>query len=386
MTTFRPMPATVERGRAAVDRGSAAIHPVAWWIWALGMAAAANRTTNPEVLGLLLAVAGYVVATCRSREPWTAGRAGGFGSFLRLGLAVIGMRTLFHVALGSPTGGTVILFRLPRLPLLAWATGIQLGGPVYAEGLIGTVYDSLRLAVMLCCIGAAVALADPRRLLASLPGALYEVGVAVVVAMSLAPEMIASTQRVRRARELRGDALTAGRDPIRRARAFARVALPVLADATDRSLVLAASMDARGYGRTAGVPRRLRRITGALILTGLCGLSIGAYSLLDTTAPGWASALALLVGVGLSGAGLWLGSRRVSRTRFAAGVWTVPSALVAQSGTWALVGSLLAAWWRQPLDPPGVLSWPPLPVAAFLGALVALTPALLPRSVPPGRR
>ena len=33
-------------------------HPGAWWVWALGLATAASRTTNPLLLGLIVAVAG----------------------------------------------------------------------------------------------------------------------------------------------------------------------------------------------------------------------------------------------------------------------------------------------------------------------------------------
>ena len=31
-----------------------ALHPGAWWLWALGMAAAASRTTNPILLLLIV--------------------------------------------------------------------------------------------------------------------------------------------------------------------------------------------------------------------------------------------------------------------------------------------------------------------------------------------
>ncbi|MCC6183209.1 MAG: energy-coupling factor transporter transmembrane protein EcfT, partial [Microthrixaceae bacterium] len=41
------------------------MHPGAWWIWALGLATAASRTTNPLVLGLLIAVVALVVSARR---------------------------------------------------------------------------------------------------------------------------------------------------------------------------------------------------------------------------------------------------------------------------------------------------------------------------------
>ena len=41
------------------------LHPGAWWLWAIGLAAAASRTQNPVPL-LILAVAGLVVSARRS--------------------------------------------------------------------------------------------------------------------------------------------------------------------------------------------------------------------------------------------------------------------------------------------------------------------------------
>ena len=46
------------------------LHPVAWWLWALGLAAAASFTTNPLVLLLLIGVAATVVALRRTDQPW----------------------------------------------------------------------------------------------------------------------------------------------------------------------------------------------------------------------------------------------------------------------------------------------------------------------------
>ena len=46
------------------------LHPVAWWVWALGMATAASFTTNPLVLLTIVAVATLVVLARRSEQPW----------------------------------------------------------------------------------------------------------------------------------------------------------------------------------------------------------------------------------------------------------------------------------------------------------------------------
>ena len=58
------------------------LHPVAWWIWALGLATAASFTTNPYILLLLIGVACLTVAARRSAQPW----ADSFRLYLWLGV------------------------------------------------------------------------------------------------------------------------------------------------------------------------------------------------------------------------------------------------------------------------------------------------------------
>ncbi|HEU5266365.1 MAG TPA: hypothetical protein VFU35_06675, partial [Jatrophihabitans sp.] len=47
-----------------------ALHPIAWWVWALGLVVAVTRTTNPLLLILVLAVLAFVVAQRRGDAPW----------------------------------------------------------------------------------------------------------------------------------------------------------------------------------------------------------------------------------------------------------------------------------------------------------------------------
>jgi energy-coupling factor transport system permease protein len=341
-------------------------------VWALGLGAAASRTTNPLLLALLATVAGVVVAACRTAAPW----ARSYGVFLRLGLVVVLIRTAFHVLLGG-SGGTTVLFRLPEVPLPAWAEGVRIGGAVTAEGLVAALQDGLRIGVILVCVGAANALANPRRMLRSLPAALYEVSVAAVVGMSVAPQLATSAGQLRRARLLRGDT-TRGWRSIR------SLLAPVLEDALDRSLTLAASMDSRGYGRTAGVPAAIRHATSALVLSGLVGMCLGSYGLLDGEAPAYARAPALVIGATLAVAGLALGSTRVRRSRYRPDVWDMRSVLVALSGIAAFVAVFLAArHGNVDVVPPfAPLRAPRLPLVPVLGALAALAPVALTRPAP----
>ena len=95
-----------------------------------------------------------------------------------------------------------MLFTLPSYRAPDWLAGLHVGGPVTLDGLLYTLNDSLRLAGILVCVGAANALANPRRALKSVPPALHQVSTAIVIALSVAPQLIESGQRVRRARRL----------------------------------------------------------------------------------------------------------------------------------------------------------------------------------------
>jgi energy-coupling factor transport system permease protein len=306
------------------------LHPLAWWAWALGLLVAASRTTNPLLLGLILGCLAVVVAARRPDAEW----AGAFSAALRLGVVVVVARTLLQVLLGAPVGLNVG-FRLPEIALPDWMAGVRLGGLVTWESVLIGATEGLRLAVMIACVGAANSLTPPSRLLRSVPAALYELGVAVVVALTFAPHLLADARRVSSARRLRGH------DEGRIA-AFARSSGPVLDGGLERSIQLAAAMDSRGYGRSGQVTQRERRAQAGLVLAGFAGVLVGLYGLFDSAAPrllGWPM---LGGGVVLAVLGLRAAGRRRPRTAYRPDPWRWPEWLTAASGALAAVTFL--AW------------------------------------------
>lgn len=351
------------------------LHPIAWWIWAIGLVIAVSRTTNPLLLVLTLAVLGFVVANRRGNAPW----ARAFRYYLILGGVVIVARIAFRTVFSSGiTPNDHILIYLPRISTPRWYAGVQLGGPVSLEATLSAAVDGLRLATMLCCIGAANALANPKRALRILPGALYELGMAVAVSISLAPQLIESVQRVARARRLRAG-------PRRGWRALHGIAIPVLADALDRSLMLAAAMDSRGYGRAGTASATSRRITGALMISGMAGLCTGAYGLLDGTAPRFLGAPTLGAGLLVCCAGLALGGRRVTRTHYRPDPWRAPEWIVSICGVvTAVLLYLDAGYGATDLNPSFYpLRFPSLPLIPAIAIMIAALPALV---APPPQR
>jgi energy-coupling factor transport system permease protein len=345
------------------------LHPGAWWLWALALAAAATRTTNPVVLLAVVAAAGTVVAARRSTAPWSRS----FVAFVVAGGVLLVVRMAFAALVMDTAPGGTVLVRLPEVALPGWLAGVRLGGAVTAEGLLFALYQGLQLLAVLACVGAANALADPRRLLRSVPGAFYEVGVSLVVALTYAPRLVEDAVRVRAAQRLRGR-------PQPGLRGLARTAVPVLEGGLASSLDLAAAMDSRGFARAGDVPVRFRRATGLLVLAGLVGVAVGLFGLLGGNTLPASGAPVVALGVALALVGALLAGRRSRRTRYRPDPWTLPEwATVVCGLAAATVVLLAAARWPAAMDPVGrvPLVVPAAPWPVLAGLLVAAAPAVL---------
>jgi len=348
------------------------LHPGAWWVWALGLATAASRTTNPLLLLLLIAAAAVVVRARRPAAAW----ARSFSFFLVLGAMVIVIRVVTQVIFGTGANGP-LLFTLPEIGLPDFMAGVTIGGAVYLGDVVLGFIDGLRLATLLICIGSATALAPPARMLKSVPAALYELGVAVVVALTFTPQLINDTVRVRSALRLRGRST-------RGLRGWWSAAMPVVHGSLERSVALAAAMDSRGYGRQADVPASVRRATQAVLLLGFAGVLLGLYGTLSGGEAARLGPPLIVVGVSLAAVGLTLAGRRQVRSSYRPDPWGLPEWLVAGSGVAtatvfvvaALQPSSAATWQLAPLSVPSVS------FALLAACLVAMLPAAVAPPVP----
>lgn len=354
-----------------------ALHPLAWWGWAIGLAVTASMTTNPLLLALVLAVVWLVVLARRSDSPW----ARAFKIYVWLAVVIVVVRLVLHVLVGFKWGEHLVL-DLPSVGLPDWAAGINVLGPVYLEGWLAAVFEGVKLGTLVIAVGGANALANPKRLLRSLPNALHEVGTAVVVSVSVAPQLAESVQRVYRARLLRGESRLG-------LSALAQVALPVLQDTLDRSLLLASAMESRGYGSRRSSAPGQRLLTGALTLGGLLLVAFGMYGVLDPrgTTGRWGFWV-LAAGVLLVVAGLALGGRQIRVTSYRSDPWRTAETLAVLSGAAAAAAMVLSQradpdlllMPLQPIAPPG------LPLLATLGIVIAALPAFVTPPTPTVQR
>lgn len=307
---------------------------MAAWLWAAGVAVAASRTSNPLVHLLILAALAVTVACARRYADVSAATRTLFGTFLRIGLVTIAVRLVFGLVFGTGSSGGPVVFTVPTVSLPAWTAGVSIGGPVTTGGLLASVAAGLWLTTLLAAVAAANVLADPRELLRSVPGALYEVGVSIVVALTFAPQLVADARRIRTARRLRGQS---GRG----IRAFARTAVPVLEGGLEQAMVLAASMDSRGYGRRGTQSPARRLVVAGSMLVALLLLAFGLLALLglggDTV-----GLVGVLAGAAFAALGLMAGGGQNARTRYRATPWSIGELGVVM-GTAVLVAVYLAA-------------------------------------------
>ena len=212
------------------------LHPLTWWIWAIGLAIAVIRFDSTIFTLCCVGAVAVVVFINRDDAPW----GNSFNWTLKLAAWILFIRTVIGIVIGVPIPGRQ-LFVLPIIPLPSWMPGIRIGGAVTSERLSSALTEGLMICSIIVIFGAAASLTSPHKLLRVLPIYIYEFGIAVVIATSVLPQLVTSVARIRQAQRLRGQTLKGFRS-------WKRVAIPLLEESLARSLDLAAAMDSRGYG------------------------------------------------------------------------------------------------------------------------------------------
>jgi energy-coupling factor transport system permease protein len=278
--------------------------PGSWWLIAITMAIVAGVSLSALTQILICLSALVSILIFREEAPWS--RSVKF--YLFLAGFVVTARVLFRIVFNRQNPEDTTALDLPGISVnLGFGPPVEIFGDVGVQSLIGGATDGLRLAAIILSIGMASSLANPRTLLKSTPSALYEIASAISVAINLAPQMISSLQRVQKARSLRGRSKGLG--------SMSGTVIPVLEDAIDSSLSLAASMDSRGFGRRGHMSKSM--ILGARLssLLAVAFLSVGSFALLvgQTHTLGW---VLLAIGIVASFATIRINSKSHIRTKF----------------------------------------------------------------------
>lgn len=276
------------------------VHPVTWWSLALIQIAIAiiSRSLTPLLIIGLASLACVILLD----KYW----AKSIRLYALLAAVVFATRLLFRVIFNFAPANQDVALQLPLVEINLGLGPVRLLGPLSFSALDAATIDGLRLAVIIFSIGVASALAKPSQLLKYTPAAIYEIATAVSIAINLAPQLTQSILRVKKAAALRGRS-----DGVGLTRS---VIIPVLEDAIENSMHLAASMSARGFGRTGsnsiasdhwGRTLSIGALTLSIISTFLI-LTLGLFNGVSTTV--------LVLALGLSVLSLRTTARQQIRT------------------------------------------------------------------------
>lgn len=272
------------------------LHPLSWWIIGLSLSLSATLAQNFASL-VLICTLGLL--------PLLGGKSffNAMKLYLFIAVAIAVSRIIFRLVFNADNVTGATLISLPNLQInLGFGSSISLFGDFTNTALLHAATEGLRLSAIVLGIGFAAAMANPRKLLKSTPTALYEISTAVSMALNLAPQLIASSERVRMARKLRGRSNKLG--------AMSGIVIPVLEDSIEASLALAASMDSRGFGRV--INRKVSLLVSSTILLAITFAGIGSYLLV---AVGTDQIYILLISLFLAIAALAMGSFNNPKTQ-----------------------------------------------------------------------
>ena len=279
-------------------QSSVKFHPFAWWGWAVLLALVLFISNKPWFAAGLILGCSFLVRKFRGNDPWSRS----FSVAMRFISVIISIRMLIAIVFGVPIPGTTLI-TLPTVQLPEWIAGIRLGGAVTSERLTATLGEVMIIAGVVALFATATSLTSPHRLIRSLPLAFYQLGLILTIATSVFPQLVISIKRIKSARRMRGQNVGGIRQ-------WRKIAMPLLEDALERSLDLAAAMESRGFGQ------RVRRTTYRPDLWGASDTLLILFALLTMLAIFSAQSPLLHLGAGLISSTLALltftPSRRIS--------------------------------------------------------------------------
>lgn len=279
------------------------VHPLSWWLLGISISISSALSVYPYISPLICVLTLSIIALA-NRDAATGNL--GFGFYLLLALAVVVSRLVFKIIFNIEDPTEPTLLALPSLEInLGFGDPVEMLGNVSMPSMMAAAGEGVRLAAIILGIALAVTLAEPKKLLRSTPAALLEIGATVSMAVNLVPQLIKSYKRVKQAQRLRGKT--------GKINALTSTVIPVIEDAVESSLKLAASMSSRGFGLQ--VNSQIRLLTGLLSLVSVICISYGSYLLI---AVGSGFLWLLFVGLCLALTSMWIASRAAIRTKYVA--------------------------------------------------------------------
>jgi energy-coupling factor transport system permease protein len=277
------------------------LHPITWVVWTVAVAAIASMTQNPLYLTILLGIVTLQYLSASKRRAHSQGWDVLLRDALGLALLIVPFNAL------NAHGGSHVLFSLPD----SWPI---IGGNITLEAILWGVATALGLLVLVVLFAGFSLQVSQAQVLRLTPAFLYEAGLIVSIALTFIPQMILSAQEIREAQLIRGHRM-------RRARDTLPLVTALLTTGLERSLQLAESMEARGFGNVKPLPPArdvLYKVLSLLALSGILGGAFAATYLESWRWAGWSMlALCALALIAL----FWAQGKRLTRTRYRHEAW-----------------------------------------------------------------
>lgn len=294
---------------------ASSLSPASWWGLGVALAICAGTASSIWTIAAIIAFAILTILTAREKAPWSRS----LRFYLLTAALVIAIRVGFRVLFNFDSTSDVALDLPPVTVSFGQLGEMHLLGRVSNLSLASALRDGLRMAAIIMSVGLANSLANPRRLLKATPSALYEVATAFVIALNLAPQLISSAKRVQLSNQLRSTTKKKG--------GGLRLLPSILEDALESSMALAASMDARGFGRQGALSNSQLQVARVSSFFSVIAFAIGSYLLLATDLS-WVSLLTLCSGLVALVTSLKISSLANLRTRYVVQPWLFRDTLV----------------------------------------------------------
>ena len=321
-----------------------AYHSMTWLVWLGAAASLALVNQQPLHSVLLILAAGSVFSVASRRHPMRQS----WGTFLRFGLCTWLITLAFNLL--SSHSGQMILFVLPK----SWPL---VGGPITLEALLCGVAEGASLFAVLLVFAAFNLGTDQHRLLRWVPAGLFQAGLIVSIALTFVPQMVQGLTSIRDAQRIRGHKVRGVRDLI-------PLFVPLVTTGLERSLTLAESMEARGFGGIVDERATPTRRTMQLMApTGLLALLAGLVWKTLGPSTGWPGMVLLGLGIALIVVVLHLQSSQVKRTKYRREVWRRRDTLVSL----ACLASILITASVKAQQPSAMWYWPYPPFSPWPG-------------------
>jgi len=339
-----------------------AYHTITWLVWLCAAALLTLSNQQPLQSVLLILATGTVFDIASRRHP--LGKS--WGTFLRVGIWAWLLTSAFNLL--STHAGQIVLFSLPK-------TWPLIGGPITLEALLYGLANGASLFAVLLVFATFNLVINQHRLLRWIPGGLFQAGLVTSIALTFVPQMVGGLRDIREAQRVRGH-------KVRGIRSLVPLFVPLITTGLERSLTLAESMEARGFGGiVAEYPATSHRMVHLISLLGLLASLAGLVWRTLRPTEQWPGFALLSLGLILMVATLYLQSKRVKRTQYRRELWRRRDTLVTAASAASMLLTVYVkaqhplAMWYYPYPPFSL--WPTFTSLIGLAAALLAVPSFL---------